>query len=263
MDATARWRAIVQGPEDRIRLDEAALLVSAHANPGLEVAAQLAHLDDLAARVEAPGADGVCALLFGVLGLRGDRETYDDPRNSYLDQVLARRLGIPISLSVLLVEIGRRCGVDLQGVGMPGHYLVGDPADPDRFIDAFAGGHRIDRARCGELLRAAVGPGAALHDSMLEATGPRATLARMLANLDGSFARRGDRKSLAWVTTLRLAIPGLAATDRLALARRATGLGWPDRAADCLDEVAGRPDLNPGTAERLRRRAVRLRASLN
>ena len=106
-------------PESVVPLDEAALLISAHANPALDVAAQLRRLDRLATRVERADSSGLCRLLFEQLGLRGDRERYDDPVNSYLDQVLERRRGIPISLSVLLIEVGRRCGVCLEAVGMP------------------------------------------------------------------------------------------------------------------------------------------------
>ncbi|HUZ10805.1 MAG TPA: transglutaminase-like domain-containing protein [Acidimicrobiales bacterium] len=263
MDATDRWREILKLREDELPLDEAAMLIGAHANPYLDVAAQLRRLDDVAARLGDGDTDRVCRMLFGTLGLRGDTQTYDDPRNSYLDQVLNRRLGIPISLSVLLIEVGRRCGAMLEGVGLPGHFLVRDRSSPTLLIDPFSGGRRIDRAGCEELLRAVAGPEATLGPEMLERTGPRATLARMLTNLDRSFGRREDRRSLAWVTRLRIAIPGCPVRDRLELARRAASLGWHDQAADLLQEVAGRPGLGAETAERLRRRSLTLRASLN
>ena len=263
MDVTNRWCGIVRLPEEELPLDEAALLIGAHANPDLDVSAQLRRLDGLADLVGEPGTDGVCRLLFDTMGFRGDREAYDDPRNSYLDQVLDRRVGIPISLSVLLIEIGRRCGTVLEGVGLPGHFLVRDPGSPGLFIDPFSRGRRLDRAGCEEVLRAAAGPDATLGPGMLARTGPRATLARMLTNLDRSFERRGDRRSLAWVTRLRIAIPGCPVGYRLELARRAAGLGWHDQAAYLFDEVAGQPDLGAESADRLRRRSLRLRASLN
>ena len=263
MDATDRWREILRGPESVLPLDEAALLIGAHANHYLDVAAQLERIDDVAARLGDGDVDRVCRMLFGVLGLRGDTRTYGDPRNSYLDQVLTRRLGIPISLSVLLMEVARRCGTTLEGVGLPGHFLVRDPSSPDLLIDAFSGGQRLNGARCEELLRSVAGPEATLEPEMLERVGPRATLARMLANLDRTFARRGDRRSLAWVTRLRIDIPGRPVRERLELARRAAGLGWPDRAADILGEVAGRPEIGTEVADRLRTRSNALRASLN
>jgi regulator of sirC expression with transglutaminase-like and TPR domain len=142
----------------------------------------------------------VCRFVFETLGVRGDQKTYDDPRNSYLDQVLDRRLGIPISISVLVMEIGRRCGVALEGVGMPGHFLLRDPGQPDLLIDAFSGGRRLDHAACAELLRAVAGAEVQLLDGYLAPVGPRAIVVRMLANLDQSFRTRDDKEGLRWVT---------------------------------------------------------------
>jgi regulator of sirC expression with transglutaminase-like and TPR domain len=254
---------MVRRPEADIPLDEAALLIAATANPLVDVSGELGRIDDLAARVGPGDADGVCHMLFGTLGFDGDRQTYDDPRNSYLDQVMNRRRWILISLAVLLVEVGRRCGAALEGIGMPGHFLVRDADSPALLIDPFNGGRRIDWDACAELLRSVTGAKSTLVPAMLEPIGPRATLARMLTNLDRSFSRRADRPSLDWVTRLRIAIPGRPPGDRLDLARRAASLGWHDRAADLLDEVASRPGLSDEAVERLRRRSRRLRASLN
>ena len=83
----------------------------------------------------------------------GDRSTYTDWRNSCLDHVLETGRGIPITLSVLLIEVARRRGVELVGIGMPAHFLVGDPTDPEWFVDPFHGGRTLDRAGCEALLR--------------------------------------------------------------------------------------------------------------
>ena len=120
----AHWRIIASRSEPDLALDEAALVIAAQANPELDVGGQLRRLDELAASLPEAGVASLCRGLFGELGLRGDTKHYDDPRNSYLDQVLNRRLGIPISLSVLLIEIGRRQGLVLEGVGMPGHFRL-------------------------------------------------------------------------------------------------------------------------------------------
>jgi regulator of sirC expression with transglutaminase-like and TPR domain len=263
VDATGRWRELVQGPEAELPLDEAALLIAAHGDPGLDVAAELERFDHLAGKVEQATTEAVCELLFGTLGLRGDRQTYDDPRNSFLDQVLARRLGIPISLSVLVMEISRRCGLAVEGVGMPGHFLARDRNQPDLLIDAFDQGRRLDVAGCEELFRGAAGPEVAFTPAMLAPTGARAILSRMLTNLDRSFDRRHDLRSLAWVTELRMTLPRLTMQERLEVARRAAALGWHDRAADNFEELAGEPSLAGETASRLRRRSIRLRSSLN
>jgi len=132
-------------PDPEIPLDEAAMLIAAHANPALDIEAQLTRLDETAAQVGRGDTEQVCRLVFENLGIRGDTATYDDPRNSYLDQVLDRRRGIPISISVLLIEIGRRCGVPGQPLadqismaeGLAGVGLYEDAA---ALLDAAASG---------------------------------------------------------------------------------------------------------------------------
>jgi regulator of sirC expression with transglutaminase-like and TPR domain len=247
-------------PEAEIPLDESALLIAATADPKLDVADQLARLDALAAGVGAVDTEGVCHLLFDTLAVRGDEQTYDDPRNSYLNQVLDRRLGIPITLSVLLIEIGRRCGVPLEGVGMPGHFLVRDPRQPDRLIDAFSGGRRLDHASCARLLQ---GSEIDLVPGMLATVGSRTILARMLANLDHSFRRRLDQPGMRWVTRLRTAIPGLPPADRMACADTLASLGCYDEAAGLLEDLADSPEMSGEAARALRHRARGLLARFN
>jgi regulator of sirC expression with transglutaminase-like and TPR domain len=262
VEPAARWRQLMQSPEEELPLDEAALLIAAHANPGLDVPAQLRRLDGVAARVRESDASAVCQALFQDLGLSGDRDGYDNPLNSYIDRVLDRRLGIPISLSVVLIEVGRRCGVELEGVGMPGHFLVRDPKVPHLLIDAFSGGQRLDSSACDRLYRALTGSQAGLSPDMLAATGPRAILARMLANLDRSFERRADRGSLLWVSTMRQWIPDLPSGDRVHLAARLGTLGRFADAANVLENLAEAQQA-PEVAARLRSEATSLRARLN
>jgi regulator of sirC expression with transglutaminase-like and TPR domain len=263
MDLTTRWRELLERRDGEVPLDEAALLIAAHANPALDVAGELARLDDLAVRVDEASTDGVCRLLFETLRLRGNRKHYDDPRNSFLDQVLDRRLGIPISLSVLLIEVGRRCGQTLEGVGMPGHFLVRDTASPDLLIDAFAGGQRLDHAACQRLLHAIGGPDITLVPTMLAPAGRRATLARMLANLDHVYRGRADVRSLLWVTRLRVSIPELSVAERASLANGLADLGCYSEAADLLDELAADSAFDDEIVDRLRTRSTAVRARLN
>jgi regulator of sirC expression with transglutaminase-like and TPR domain len=262
VDATRRWHELMQCPEDSLPLDEAALIIAAHANPALDVAFQLHRLDQVAGEVREADTSAVCEVLFEHLGLRGDHQSYDDPRNSYIDQVLDRRRGIPISLSVMLIEVGRRCGLHLEGVGMPGHFLVRDTSAPHLLIDAFDGGQRLDRSGCQHLLRLATGTRSRLTSDMLATTGRRAILARMLANLDRSFARRADGRSLRWVSTLRLAIADLPPGDRLQLAERLASLGCFSDAARLLDDLADALPVSE-TTDRLQAEASALRARLN
>jgi regulator of sirC expression with transglutaminase-like and TPR domain len=262
VDVLARWVEMMARPEDELPLDEAALLISARANQALDVEAQLRRLDGLAGQVDRADVSALCQMLFGQLGLRGERERYDDPANSYLDQVLDRRRGIPISLSVLLIEVGRRCGVELEAVGMPGHFLVRDPAVPDLLIDAFNRGRRLDHTGCERLLRSIVGGAAQLTPEMLATTGSWATLGRILANLDRSFERRGDQASLAWVSDLRMHVPQGSLGDRTHLAGRLAALGRLDAAAGVLEEAA-RAVSGTELRERLSAEALALRARLN
>lgn len=257
-----RWADVVQRPEGEVDLGRAALLISASADPTLDVGSQLARLDRIAARVGRPDTAAVCDLLFEEMRLRGDDRTYGDPANSYLDRVLDRGVGIPISLSVLLLEVGARCGVRLEGVSMPGHFLVRDPADPGQLIDPFAGGRRIGRPECERLMRLTTGSPVALTDGMLEAAGSHSILARMLANLDRIFEERADGRSLVWVSELRRRLPGAPVGDRIQLASRLSALGHFGAAADVLDDTAGRLAGGPAR-DRITARALTLRARLN
>lgn len=268
MDVLGRWAQLMELPEESLPLDEAALIISASARPSLDVGAQLGRLDGIAADIarvaggDRPDSRAVCRALFDEMGLAGDREGYDNPENSYLDRVLDRRLGIPISLSVILIEVARRCGVRLEAVGMPGHFLVRDPAQPEFLIDAFSGGRRLDRAACEQLLRGVTAGTAALTPGMLAATGKWATLARMLANLDRSFDDRGDRDGLRRVSQLRAAVPRAPLADRTQLAGRLAALGRFDMAASVLERAASGMEV-ARVRERLVGDARTLRARLN
>src|ERR687885_2626468 len=154
MDPTARFTELVQGPEDDLPLDEAALLIAAHAQPDLDVEVELAALDGLAAGVDRT-LDGWRRHLFVDLGFSGNVKRYYDPANSFLNEVVRRRRGLPITLSVLGMEVGRRLGLRLEGVGMPGHFLLRH--GPDVYVDPFDGGRVLDRAGCVERFRAVNG----------------------------------------------------------------------------------------------------------
>jgi regulator of sirC expression with transglutaminase-like and TPR domain len=250
-------------PDLEIPLDEAAMLIAAHANPALDVEAQLTRIDEAAAQLGPADTEQVCRLVFEKLAIRGDTATYDDPRNSYLDQVLDRRRGIPISISVLLIEIGRRCGVTLVGVGMPGHFLVRDPQRPELLIDAFSGGKRLNRDDCARLLGSVAGREVGLPDGLLASVGPRAILTRMLANLDQSFRRRSDMSGVRWAARLRAAIPGQPLADQVSLADGLADVGLYEDAAALLDAAARGPGISEEAAHALRGRARGLLARFN
>jgi regulator of sirC expression with transglutaminase-like and TPR domain len=136
----------------------------------------------------------VCAQLLGVThGFAGDRRHYDDPQNSMLDLVLSRRRGLPILLSVVYVEVARRAGIALVGVGLPGHFVVGQfDTDPPLLLDPFAGGQAVE----AEVTRTDVRPWRADEIAM-----------RMLNNLVVSYHRRGDLAAAIRAADMRLSLP--------------------------------------------------------
>jgi regulator of sirC expression with transglutaminase-like and TPR domain len=264
MDETERFAALVARREPEIPLDEAALLVAAHAYPGLAIERWTARLDELALAVAPGDADALAHHLFVEVGLAGNTDDYTDPRNSFLNDVLERRLGIPITLSVVMMEVGRRCGVAMVGVGMPGHFLVrlGEvaPAEPAPFFDPFGRGRRLGETGCREQFALVQGAGAPFAPSYLEPVGSRAILARMLANLDHSFATR-EPAAAVWTLRLRLRLPGIAPAERRELAMRLGSLGAFDEAAAELDGLVPLlPEADAGRAER-DARALRARAN--
>ncbi len=259
MDATERFAELVRRPPDEVPLDETALLIAKHAHPDLDLAGPLAELDHLAAAVAGDTAAGIAGALFGEGGLAGNTVDYGDPRNSYLDDVLARRLGIPISLSVVMIEVGRRLGVPIYGVGMPGHFLVQPAGEHDVWFDPFHEGRRLDEAGCRALYeQMQLDPPFTLD--LLRAVDTRSILSRMLANLQQTFTRR-DPASLAWAARLRLRIPGLLPGERRQLAGLLGGVGRFLEAAAELDAVVA--ELEGDDAERVTRDAAALRSRAN
>ncbi len=191
-------------------LDEAALTVSAALQGGVDIMDGLTMLDVLAGECPSPTPDGLARYLFGDLGFAGNRSEYYDWRNSCLDQVLSRRTGIPITLAVVMIEVGRRIGVQLVGVGMPAHFLVGVRDEPDRYFDAFDGGRELAPADARALFEQVTGSRAGWRPTHLDPTPNREIVVRILNNLKAVFARQRDRVRLAIVMELRAAIAEIA-----------------------------------------------------
>lgn len=248
--------AVVRDP---FRLDEVCALVGAHGDRSCDVDATIVRLDDLAATVRTPTLDGVLGTLFGEIGLTGDRTTYADPRNSYLHHVLERRTGIPITLSVVLMEVGRRVGITIEGIGTPAHFVARAPGDPDRYVDAFDGGRVMDRAGLGDLF-ARVAPGIDLAPHLSALGGPD-IVRRVLSNLVVAHRRRGDRQGLLWATQLRTLVPGSTPEDHRTYGGALASSGDFVRAAKVLESIVA--DGRTGDPESELAQAQRLRARLN
>jgi len=154
------------------------------------------------------------------LGFRGNRERYDDPRNSFLNEVLNRRTGIPISLAVVYLEVARRAGLRIVGVNFPGHFLLGAPAvdsagdttasapsgERVQIVDPFHEGALLSEIDCRELLRQHVGESAAFDRSLLEPATRQQIVVRMLVNLKRLYVRMRSFPQARFISDLLLAV---------------------------------------------------------
>jgi len=206
--SVARFAQVMSQPE--VMLDEACLAVSGALRGLLDEIEWIARIDLLAGECPTPTAEGVARYLFGELGYRGDPATYYDWRNSCLDHVIARRRGIPLTLSILMIEVASRLGVKLVGIGMPAHFLVGDAGEPGRFFDPFAGGAELDTAGARGVFEQVTQGNVPWNDSFLEPTDARSMVIRLLNNLRSIFHRRNDAVRLGIVMQLRAQLPELA-----------------------------------------------------
>ena len=187
-------------PETELDLGRAALYLAGEEYPALNVAPYLQQLDALAEGVkEADGnsqdketlAHTLNAHLFDRLGFTGNPEDYYNPENSFLNRVLDTRSGIPITLSVLYLEVARRLGIKCYGVGMPGHFLVA-LEELDLYLDPFHSGRLLSAGDCQRLAQEMFGPALAWNDDFLAPCPKRLILFRMLNNLKQIYLRERD-----------------------------------------------------------------------
>lgn len=169
----------------------------------------VARLDDEAARVGVADAETLMERLFASGRLVGDTVTYDDPANGFIHSVLDRGVGIPLTLSVVAIEVGRRLGVGLLPVGMPGHFLVADASRPGWFFDPFHDGKALDAAASRALYHRTTGL-ENWQDGFLQPVSNRVVFARMLTNLKSSYRRREQLGRLRSVMSLRARFPEFA-----------------------------------------------------
>ncbi len=206
---------------DQFDLARASLLLSQDAYPGLDVAGCIASIDDIATKAkrrvseDAFPAQKLQALnytLFTELNFSGNVTDYYDPRNSYLNQVLERRIGIPITLSVLYLEVGQRLGLELKGVSFPGHFLVKINMERGQLVlDPFLGGEAQSEAELRQRLATVMPAQDASRASLapfLEAATPRQIVTRMLRNLKGIYMQASQyEQALAVMHRILLVMP--------------------------------------------------------
>jgi regulator of sirC expression with transglutaminase-like and TPR domain len=258
MEFAQRFAELVARPEAEIGLAEGALLIARGAEPELDPGPSLALLEEFAGGVH--DLVSLCRTLFVELGFRGDPRHYHSPVNSFLHRVLERRRGIPISLSVVTLEVGRRAGLTLEAIGMPAHFLVRDPGS-GLYLDSF-GATVLDDAGCEALFRdvSGAGPEIEFGPDLLPVVGPREILARILLNLSLIYRINADPTNLEWALRMRLAIPGASGSEGLELARAIAAQG---RLKEAAAELETRAAADPVLAEAFLPAARSLRAQLN
>jgi regulator of sirC expression with transglutaminase-like and TPR domain len=226
--ARERFTQLVSNHENDFDLAEAALLIAQEEQPELDVTAYLGRLDTLAATIrarlpEASDPASIIAQLNNVLfqeeKLSGNAADYYDPRNSFLNEVLDRKIGIPITLSVIYMEVGRRLGLLLVGVGFPGHFLVKYiGADGEVVLDPFHGGDTLTQEQLAQKLREMYGennPFVGQISRLLTPASKREILIRMLRNLKGVYLQQNDfARAIQAIDRILLVDPTLATEIR-------------------------------------------------
>lgn len=181
--------------------DELALAcceLASFADPNVEPGKVLAWLDNLASRVAGGTHLSLRRVISIAEGIGGNVDDYDDPDNSFIHKVMETRRGIPISLSAVWIEVGRRCGMEMEGVGLPGHFVV---YAAGQMVDPFHYGEAIGFDEAAGLVAAALGGEPRLDRSWLAPVSTQTMVTRMLRNLETTYAETGDIGSVEWVTT--------------------------------------------------------------
>lgn len=234
MNEVRRQLAEAVRGDHEVELARAALLIAAEEYPQLSPEPYIQRLDLLAEMVKDRLADEtappvllaeVSKVLFEEQGFRGNAEAYYDPRNSYLNDVLDRKLGIPITLSIIYLEVGWRLGLPLEGVNFPGHFLVRYEGEALKLlVDPFQGGQIRFDDQAQELLDRVYGGTVKLQETYLRPASRRDILVRLLANLKTIYLNtRDDERALAAVERILMVRPDSAEDVRdhgMILARR-------------------------------------------
>ena len=208
-----RFTELFSARGEIVPLDESLALIGHFADPSIDPQLLMGDLDRLASSITATNAVDLMADLFGPSGFTGNTVEYDDPNNSLLQHVIARRLGIPITLCALAIEIGRRVDIDIVGIGMPGHFLCRTASQRDlTFFDPFHSAHPLTAEQCKSLYEnlTQIDNWSA---EFLEPSSSRLMVIRVLSNLKSIYRRRSDVANLRWVMRLRSVIPEIAANE--------------------------------------------------
>ena len=208
-----RFRELFQTRGGPVPLDAALAIICWSANSEVDPQSVLDRLDELAKQVTATTVEVLMVELFGPSGFVGNSIEYDDPANSLLNQVMSRKLGIPITLSAIAIEVGRRVGIPIIGVGMPGHFLCrSGEGSGVTFFDPFHSPRPLSAQECRTLYESLTQLDN-WSSEFLEPSDARIMVIRTLSNLKSIYRRRGDMANLRWVMRLRTHIPEIAAVE--------------------------------------------------
>ncbi len=246
-----KFAEAVDKPDYAIDVARAALLLAMAEYPNLDIDRELFTLQRIAGDISSKLLDEddplyslntLSEALFDDIGFKGNTEDYYDPRNSYLNEVIERRVGIPITLAVVYMEVGRRLKVPLLGVGMPGHFLVRHADIDNIFVDPFHGGYLLSEDECRDLLSERVDGPFEWSSDMLEPVSNHETIARIIRNLKSIYMYNED-----YVRALDAADFALALEPDSAVNRRDRGIVHYQlgHSAEALDDLVYYLDVSP------------------
>jgi len=268
------FTALVARPDSAVDLARASLLIACEEYPDLDVGGYLDKLDRMGKSVRAHvgrGASPAAALaalneyLFEEEGFRGNTDQYYDPRNSFLNEVLDRRVGIPITLSTVYMEVARRAGLQVEGVGLPGHFIVKlVAAEGEWLIDPFHEGALLSQEDCQQRLDRIFGGRVRMDSRLVVTCGPKQILARMLRNLKVIYGKQEDWPRALRVLELLLRLDPESAEDLRDRGIAYASLDCYGLAVRDLEAYLARAPRGPdaqelgATVDALRQRAARL-----
>ena len=222
-DTVSAFRQAVLVPDSQIDLGHAALIIATHKYPDLDIQRELSLFDSLASVAEtrmSPDSDplqkinAISTYLFEEIGFRGNDQDYYNPKNSYLNEVLSTRLGIPITLSLLCMEVAKRLSVELVSIGMPGHLVIRHSNITDLFIDPFHGGILLSQSECIERGTSITQGRLPWNDSYLTPLSNTEFLARMLRNLKSIYLKESSYREAQIIMNLLLEVNPEALSER-------------------------------------------------
>ncbi len=246
-----QFAEVTDRPDYEVDVARAAMLLAATEYPRLNVERELFAFQRLAGAISSKFLEDddplycvniISEHLFDDVGFKGDADNYYDPRNSYLNQVIERRTGIPITLAVVYMEVGRRLKVPLLGIGMPGHFLVRHREIENLYIDTFSGGILLSEEECRDILRDRTRGDLDWSSDLLKPVSNREIIARMVRNLKAIYMADQDFVRALTISEFALALDPHSAMDRRDRGIVHYQLG---HSAEALDDLVYYLDLSP------------------